>query len=153
MKQFLLFISVTLLFAGCKTNGEETDQVNPDNVIPFNASQIDAHNSKNSLDWEGSYSGVLPCDDCVGIETLLEINRDYTYTVIQKFVDSADVLSEELRSEGKFFWNEEGSSITLESVQGDISTFRVGELFLTPLYKNGLEVRAEAGNNFKLLKR
>ena len=153
MKQILLSLSLILILAGCKTNVEETEQVNADDVIPFNASQIDAHNSRNSLDWEGSYSGVLPCEDCVGIETSLQINRDHTYTVTQRFVDSADTASDELRSEGSFMWNEDGSSITLENVQGDVSTFRVGELFLTPLNKNGLELRPEPGNNFKLLKR
>lgn len=152
MKQLFLSFSLLMALAGCKSNVEEKEQVSPDEVIPFNASQIDAHNSKNSLDWEGSYSGVLPCGDCVGVDTFLKINRDHTYTVIQKFVDSADVYSEEVKNEGTFFWNEEGSSITLETVEGDINTFRVGELFLTPLNKNGIEVRPEPGNNFKLLK-
>ena len=152
MKQILLSLSMILLLAGCKTNVEETDQVNPDDVIPFNASQIDAHNSRNSLDWEGSYSGVLPCEDCVGIDTFLQINRDHTYTVVQRILDTVNNSSDELRNEGSFFWNEEGSSITLENIQGEISTFRVGELFLTPLNKNGMDVRPEPGNNFKLLK-
>lgn len=152
MKHILLSLSLLLAFTGCKINEAEKEHVSADDLIPFNASQIDAYNSKNSLDWEGSYSGVLPCEDCVGIDTFLKINRDHTYMVIQKFVDSADVLSEEVKNEGTFFWNEVGSNITLETVEGDINTFRVGELFLTPLNINGIEIRSEPGNNFKLLK-
>src|SRR5690606_23213078 len=152
MKKFLLSLSIILILAGCKTNVEDTEHVNADDVIPFNASQIDAHNSRNSLDWEGSYSGVLPCEECVGIDTFIRINRDHSYTITQRFVDKEDKVSEEITAEGTFFWNEEGSSITFENIQGEISTFRVNELFLTPLNKNGIELRAEPGNNFKLLK-
>jgi len=152
MNKFLLVLSMMLIVAGCRSNVEETDHVSTEDMIPFNASQIDAHNSRNSLDWEGSYSGVLPCEECVGIETFLKINRDHTYTATQRFVDTSDVVSEEIISEGSFFWNEEGSSISFENLQGEISTFRVNELFLTPLNKNGIEIRPEPGNNFKLLK-
>lgn len=152
MKKFLLSLSMVLILAGCKTNIEETDQVSAQDLIPFNASQIDAHNSRNSLDWEGAYSGVLPCEECVGIDTFLRIDRDHNYTVTQRYVDKDDKLSEEIISEGTFFWNEEGSSITLENINGEISTFRVNELFLTPLDKNGMELKPEPGNNFKLLK-
>lgn len=152
MKQLLLSLSLFLILAGCMTNVEEPAYRSPDDVMPFNASQIDAHNSRNSLDWEGSYSGVLPCEECMGIDTFLKLNRDNTYTITQRFVNAADILSEEFKSQGEFFWNEEGSSITLESIQGEVSTFRVSELFLTPLNKNGLEVKPEPGNNFKLLK-
>lgn len=152
MKKYLLLLNLILVLVGCKSNVEEPDHVDAEDLIPFNASQIDAHNSRNSLDWEGSYSGVLPCEECVGIDTFLKINRDHTYTATQRFVDSADVTSEEIISEGTFFWNEEGSSISMENIRGEIRTFRVNELFLTPLDKNGIELRPEPGNNFKLLK-
>jgi len=152
MKKLLLSLSMILILAGCKTNVEDSDHVSADEIIPFNASQIDAHNSRNSLDWEGSYSGVLPCEDCVGIETFLKINRDHTYTATQRLVDSGDVVSEEIVFEGNFFWNEEGSSISFEDMKGEIIICRVNELFLTPLDKNGIELRPEPGNNFKLLK-
>lgn len=152
MKKLLLLLGMILILTGCKSNVEDTDNVSVDEMIPFNASQIDSHNSRNSLDWEGSYSGVLPCEECLGIDTFLKINRDHTYKATQRFVDSGNVFSEEIISEGAFFWNEEGSSISIENIQGEISTFRVNELFLTPLNKNGIELSPEPGNNFKLLK-
>ncbi len=152
MRYIIFAFCIMLLIAGCKTNVEENDQITTEEVIPFNAEQIEAHNSKNSLDWEGSYSGVLPCEDCMGIDTFLKLNRDQTYSVTQRFVDSIGDSSEAIRSEGEFFWNEEGSAITLENIKGEISTFRIGELFLTPINRNGIEVRPVQGNNFKLLK-
>ena len=38
-----------------------------------------AHSSRNSLDWAGTYEGVLPCADCPGIRTRLTLNRDESY--------------------------------------------------------------------------
>lgn len=29
-----------------------------------------AHSSRNSLDWAGTYEGVLPCSGCRGVRTL-----------------------------------------------------------------------------------
>src|SRR5690606_36713079 len=134
-------LSMILILAGCKTNVEDTDHVSVGEMIPFNASQIDAHNCRNSLDWEGSYTGVLPCEECIGIDTFLKINRDHTYTATQRFVDSGDVAPEEITSEGTFFWNEEGCSISVEIILGELITFRLNELFLTPLITNGIEIR------------
>ena len=152
MKQVIFSLCLILILAVCKSNVEEPEMVSPDDVVPFDASQIDAHNSRNSLDWEGSYSGVLPCEECVGIETFLTINLDHSYTVTQRYVKEEDAQAEEITREGKFYWNEDGSAITLDNIEGEISTFRVNELYLTPLRDNGLEIQPETGNNFKLLK-
>ncbi|WP_438946633.1 copper resistance protein NlpE N-terminal domain-containing protein, partial [Sediminibacterium sp.] len=34
-----------------------------------NSTSLNSHEAQNSLDWQGSYSGVLPCASCPGIET------------------------------------------------------------------------------------
>ena len=36
----------------------------------------DIHNAETSLDYEGTYKGVLPAADCPGIETTLILNPD-----------------------------------------------------------------------------
>jgi hypothetical protein len=35
--------------------------------------------SRTSLDWPGTYTGVLPCADCEGIETTITLSVDLTY--------------------------------------------------------------------------
>ncbi len=32
-----------------------------------------------SVDWPGTYQGILPCADCEGIKTQLLINKDLNY--------------------------------------------------------------------------
>ena len=48
-------------------------------VIPKPASQ--AHTSQNSLDWQGTYSGVLPCAGCAGRAIQLSLSNDGMYTL------------------------------------------------------------------------
>ena len=42
----------------------------------------DIHNSRNSLDWAGTYEGVLPCADCPGTKTRLTLNQDGSYRLV-----------------------------------------------------------------------
>lgn len=41
----------------------------------------DKNNSKDSLEWVGTYEGTLPCADCRGMETKLILNQDKTYVL------------------------------------------------------------------------
>ncbi|MFU8831928.1 MAG: copper resistance protein NlpE N-terminal domain-containing protein, partial [Wenzhouxiangella sp.] len=40
------------------------------------ASPTPADSSRLSLDWVGTYSGVVPCASCPGIETSITLNDD-----------------------------------------------------------------------------
>jgi copper homeostasis protein (lipoprotein) len=69
----------------------------------------DMHNSMNSLDWEGVYLGMLPCDGCAEMKSMLRLTTD------MQFVLEADAGQHEIiRRKGAFQWNENGNSITLE---------------------------------------
>jgi uncharacterized lipoprotein NlpE involved in copper resistance len=37
-------------------------------------------NSRNALDWQGVYVGTVPCADCEGIRTRIELRGDGTFT-------------------------------------------------------------------------
>jgi uncharacterized lipoprotein NlpE involved in copper resistance len=55
------------------------------NVTAPAASQPpDMHTSQTSLDWDGSYAGVVPCADCAGIETFITINEDLFRTISEQ---------------------------------------------------------------------
>jgi uncharacterized lipoprotein NlpE involved in copper resistance len=42
----------------------------------------DVHNSRSSLDWAGTYEGVLPCADCPGTKIRLTLNGDGSYRLV-----------------------------------------------------------------------
>lgn len=71
----------------------------------------DEHNSQNSLDWSGSYTGVEPCADCEGIRTTLKISEDGNYTLTSEYLGK-DKPTVNVQN-GKFSWKD-GNTIELD---------------------------------------
>ena len=88
----------------------------------------DLHNSKNSLDWAGTYEGVLPCADCPGIKTRLTLNKNGTYVLRAEFLDRP-IVPKTVR--GKFTWHASGNAISLDATGGR-QQWAVGEGHLAP---------------------
>jgi uncharacterized lipoprotein NlpE involved in copper resistance len=49
-----------------------------------NASTL--RSSENTPDCSGSYSGILPCASCEGIETEQQLKEDITYTLTTRYL-------------------------------------------------------------------
>lgn len=45
--------------------------------------------------WEGIYHGIVPCADCEGIEKVLILNQDSTYTIKSKYLGEENNMFEE----------------------------------------------------------
>jgi uncharacterized lipoprotein NlpE involved in copper resistance len=112
-------LPLTALLAGCMPQASPT------------AAKPDMHNSRNSLDWAGTYEGVLPCADCPGIRTTLTLARDGSYTLAMQYIDRSVAP---VQSRGRFSWNDAGGAIVLE---GDGRRFMVGEGRLVQLDRDG----------------
>jgi copper homeostasis protein (lipoprotein) len=56
-----------------KTKTEATNEILNDSTTII---VIDEHNAKNSLDYIGMYKGIVPCADCEGIETILNLRDE-----------------------------------------------------------------------------
>ena len=105
---------------------------------------LDGHNAQNSLDWQGTYSGVLPCADCEGIETELKLNNDQTYSLTSKYLDGENSGTDTLT--GTFIWK--GNNVQLERKIKDIrpDVFKVEENQVKQLDLEGKEVTGELAN-------
>jgi hypothetical protein len=86
------------------------------------------HNSRNSLDWAGSYEGVLSCAGCPGTKTTLTLNLDGSY----RLVTQQGSQNAEKSVGGVFTWQPSGNAITLDD-RGGRQQFSVGEGRLTLL--------------------
>ncbi len=93
----------------------------------------DMHNSRNSLDWAGTYEGVLPCADCPGIKTRLVLLADGQYELSTQYLERQPAPQV---TRGRFGWNAAGSDITL-GPDGASQQFRVGEGRLLQLNRDG----------------
>ncbi|TMX42613.1 copper resistance protein NlpE [Vibrio rotiferianus] len=107
-----------------------------------------AHNAQNALDWNGTYTGKLPCADCASIDTTLTLNPDGSYTLVQIYKGKEDG---EFKSEGQFTWNESGNTITLVDEAAPNQYF-VGENMLMKLDMNGEKATGELASFYNLSK-
>ena len=107
--------------------------------------------SRNALDWAGTYSGVLPCASCPGIETVKHLNSDHTYRLETTYQDEGpDVFSET----GRFEWNEQGNRIALMGVDGSAAPnkYAVGENHIRQLDTEGSVITGALADKYVLLK-
>lgn len=137
---FLLIISAILLY-GCKS----TDTGKPVNK------EDNAHNSQNSLDWAGLYSGVIPCADCEGIKTKVRLNNDGTFHKESVYLGKNEAPFER---KGNINWNENGNIVMLAGLNTDEipEKYFVAENRLIKLDMDGKFIEGELAENYVLKK-
>jgi copper homeostasis protein (lipoprotein) len=128
-----------LLICSCSKNKQAE-------TLPSDAP--DMHSSEISLDWQGIYTGTIPCADCSGIETSLSLNDDKTYILKRKYIDKSD---EEIETSGSFLWNDQGNKIIL-TIDGDKQAYFVGEMYVIHLDKDGNKISGEQADKYILRK-
>lgn len=136
--RFLLIFSLYLFLIQACTPKNKTVQPLPS-----------GDNSMVSLDWNGTYTGTLPCADCQGIETSLTLNKDLSYVLKTKYLGKSDVVNEKT---GKFNWNKAGSTITLDGISNAPSQYFVGENVLTQLDMEGKKITGNMADLYQLKK-
>ena len=105
-----------------------------------------ADTSQNSLDWEGSYTGSLPCEDCAGILTQVDLLQGNRYRMESNYLGRK---ADPVIREGIFSWNKDQNKITLDTA-GFI--FQVGENKLTRLDDNGNKITGDQADRYTLIK-
>lgn len=134
-----LFLAIFLWSCGQTSN--QTSSQNPDQ----------AHSSRVSLDWSGTYYGVLPCADCEGIATTIHINEDETFEIHMKYLGKDD--NNTFVNNGHFEWDEAGNIITLEGIEYGANHYQVGENSLIQLDINKNRITGELADMYVLGKK
>jgi copper homeostasis protein (lipoprotein) len=139
MKNKLPFILIAItVMIGCEASKQNAVS-NQENKISIRNDS--AHNSRNSLDWAGTYTGTLPCADCEGIETEIRLNNDLSYDITTKYSGKSSNI---FKSSNHFKWDESGSKIILEKTESPNITadqYQVGENTLTALDRDGNKIK------------
>jgi heat shock protein HslJ len=133
--QTLLVLS--LLLVSCSRKSQEQIQL------------TDTNTSKISLDWVGTYKGVLPCDDCDGIETILYLFNDMTYHIKQVYLGKK--LSD-FEKYGSFSWNKEGNQIELGNIEDEPKKYIIRENSIVQLDKEGNVISGHLADKYILTK-
>jgi uncharacterized lipoprotein NlpE involved in copper resistance len=148
-KKIVFVLSVVCLFFSlnaCSSKGGNSSQnQNEESQI----ATVD--NSQTALNWEGEYSGVVPCADCAGIETKISLKSDSTFHLSWKYSGKDDQV---YVKEGKFVWNSAGSIITLENIAVDEfpTMYKVCENYLLQLDLKGNVIIGETADKYRLNK-
>ncbi len=143
-KSFLIVGILAISFTSCKN---DTEKKSDKKEIDSTTVQVDAHNSKNSLNYEGTYKGNLPCADCEAIETTIYLSKN-SYSKETIYRGKSNDTNKEI---GKFTWNEAGNIITLSGSDAPNQYF-VGENVLFHLDMNGKRIEGDLASNYKLTK-
>jgi copper homeostasis protein (lipoprotein) len=107
----------------------------------------DSHNSRNALDWPGTYSGTVPCADCEGIRTSVTLRDDGSFERERLYLGKS---AAPMRDSGRFSWNEAGSIITLVSADGGTQQYQVGENQLFHLDQAGNRIAGDLAGQYVL---
>ena len=149
MKSIIILLALFCLIS-CKDQ-EKTES----NSLESSAEKIstkpdNAHNSQNSLDWDGVYEGVLPCEDCEGIETSIRLKKNLDYVLSQHYLGRTEAEEKNLNESGKFEWNKQGNTISLGERQK--LYFRVSENYLLQVFKDESKVMGDSAIKYRLTK-
>lgn len=143
MKNAFWVTSILLLCLGygCANISEK-------NKIKSINSVADLHTSQSSVDWEGTYSNIMPCADCEGIETIVRLGKNNTYQLSRKYLGKSNL---KYNSSGVFTWIEGGNKILLDD-KTDRWIFQVGENQLFLLDKEGDRITGIMADKYRLIK-
>lgn len=142
----ITLFTLNLTVLGCEL-GKKEESKTTDKTID-SAAAPDMHTSQISLDWDGSYEGVIPCTDCPGIETKLTLNKDKTYKLSVLYLERE---KQPTINKGIFTWDSSGSIIKLDKAGSEMQ-YKVGEGRLIMLDRNGKEIERDLKSHYVLHK-
>lgn len=145
------FVVAALFVVGCHSNNPQNKDLK-DSASNDHYSTDDkhdhSHNSQNSLDWEGVYEGIIPCADCPGIKTTVELKDNEQFKYSAEYVERKTTLVDS----GKIMWHENGSVVHLHGKDIDVK-YKVGENRLFQLDSEGKPIDGPNAKSYNLQKK
>lgn len=156
-KQILMLATASIFLWSCTHETKKTTDAdstakteNPDSTLSTeNKTTSDGHNARTSLDWNGTYKGVLPCADCEGIQTELTLNQDMSFVLKKNYMGKDTKFPQD---KGTFQWDSTGSKVELIGLKDQPNTYFVGENKLIQLDMEGKEITGTLADKYVLKK-
>lgn len=151
MKRFVLVSVLALALVSCGNRNARKESKTKQGAATEQAVGIaevpDTHNSRNSVDFAGTYRGVIPCADCSGIEVEITIDYDGSFTKRMTYLNGRK--DNTVTTEGTYRWNDLGSKITLDGGAEPL-TLLVGENRLFILDADGNRMTGSLADKYIL---
>lgn len=147
--------TIILLAVLCLISCNDQEKTAESNSLESSAGKIKtrlvkAHNFQNSLDWSGVYEGVLPCENCEGIETSIRLKKNLDYVLSQNYLGSTEVEENSIRETGKIEWNKQGNTISLGKRKK--LYFQVSKNYLLQVFEDESKVMGDSAMKYRLTK-
>jgi uncharacterized lipoprotein NlpE involved in copper resistance len=149
-------LSMLLLLSGCNPPADPSPSGSPRStptpvVSPsasVNPPVAVGDTTQNSVDWAGTYQGVLPCADCEGIDTELVLNEDGTFKRTMTYLGKE---GEPVVNEGSFTWTADGGTVEM-TIGDETARYFVGESYATQLDMEGNKITGDMADKYVLQK-
>jgi uncharacterized lipoprotein NlpE involved in copper resistance len=105
-------------------------------------------NSRDSLDWNGVYTGIVPSASGTGIYVSMSLEKDQSFDLSYNYLDRPE---DQFNWTGSFKWDDTGSIITLDII-GVLTNYRVSENKLIQLDIKGKQISGKFADNYVLRK-
>jgi heat shock protein HslJ/uncharacterized lipoprotein NlpE involved in copper resistance len=150
MKIVVAMLAV-FLCVGCNPREAKNPELPPTEVIGDSViSDLDTvHTSRNSLNYIGEYQGTLPCADCAGVKTSIELAEDFSYVLTRTYLGKSD---QKIETKGNFKWNVAGDGIILSGLDKEPNQFLVSDISLTQLDLQGRKIGGKLAGSYVLTK-
>lgn len=161
MKKTALVLSILSmsLMACSKPNTEtttETTAVSETTVVqsveasaPASSEPVSG-SAEISLDWDGDYKGSLPCADCDGIKTKLELNKDKTFEISREYLGLKNT-EQKSKAKGSFTFDAKNPSIIVLGAPENKKVF-IGENYVQFLDEDGNKITGPMADLYILKK-
>lgn len=150
MKSTIILLAILCLIS-CNDQGKtaESDSLES-SAERIESTLYNTHNFQNSLNWDGVYEGVLPCENCDGIETSIRLKKNLDYVLSQHYLGRAEAEENNKNETGKFEWNKQGNTISLGERQK--LYFQVSENYLLQVFEDESKVMGDSAMKYRLTK-
>jgi copper homeostasis protein (lipoprotein) len=149
MNKNTLFALTAILLLNCQNPKAENPPPAPTEVEISGNTENQIQTATNSTDYLGIYKGLLPCADCAGIETSVELAEDFTFTMVTKYKGKSD---KPIETKGTFRWDADGKTIKLDNAKDSNQQDLVSNGALTKLDNEGQKIEGKLAERYILKK-
>lgn len=152
-----VFLIAAVVFYACQNNGHSADGGHASHADGAAATRDGSHGNMLSdpvaqVDSVITYSGVIPCADCEGIESIVSLKKDFTFTgrLLYMGRKSTGPGSNELSQSGN--WMRHGNTIHLVEKPGNSTYYLQTDSSLVQVDDKGERIGGALADKFVLKK-